>query len=180
VLKKVLGNSWLVLAAAVLAAGTGYLVLNFRRNSAPPVLPVQEISPTPAFDGASGETEPTPEPVTITHYSGPTGGPVRGRITCNYLIPAAPGSQGTARLDADWDNLAAGKNGKAEADVCVGVNGASPGLMSAILQKSGKTSVDAPWISLNAHYDFILTDQRGGDLPGCGGTILSACSIDTN
>jgi hypothetical protein len=182
-IKKILANSWMVLFMGLFVAGSGYLYLNRRRTAS--------VTPRPAASreipsSLASSPEPTPAdfsspvPKKLVATSSPAaGGITRGRITCSYLIPATPDSQGTARLDADWNNLASGTNGKTRAAVCVSVNGAQSGLMSVMSDANGSTSVSVPWISLTADYSFQLFDQHGGDLPDCTGVILSACRINT-
>jgi hypothetical protein len=171
----------------ILAAGGGLLFLlkGTKTPSPAPFTPVRTISPS-LFPEPSPGISPTAMPLSpkntpvIIPPPAVKSGITRGLITCDYQVPATPNEQGIAQINADWNYLVTGKNGKATASVCVSVNGETPSLMSIAYGTDNKTSVSAPWISLNADYNFLLYDRHGNDLPECGGIILSSCRINTN
>lgn len=128
----------------------------------------------------------TPTASTVPEEIKPTGnatssvpGGTRGQITCNYQIPAAPNQYGSASIESNWNNLVLGKNASAKLAICVSVNGTSS-LISVDSHTNGSRVDSAPWISLSTDYVFTLYDDHGGDLPDCGGIVLSSCDLNTN
>jgi hypothetical protein len=92
-----------------------------------------------------------------------------GKISCDYQIPAGPGTYGTAKITAVWNNLS-----QPLTTVCVSVNGQSPTLMSQDNLATGSRDIYATWIARTANYSFNLYNGK------CTGTIISTCRIDTN
>ena len=120
---------------------------------------------TPVFQNS---TQVTPTPAV-------SGGP-SGYISCTNEIPPDPSNNGTAIITSNWNNLVLGVNGTAKAAVCVSVGGKSS-LVSIDNSANGTRTTNVNWIILNATYTFTLYDDHGGDLPDCGGAVLSSCLI---
>jgi hypothetical protein len=176
----------ILVLAAILLVGGGIIFFQ-NRGSQPTQQPAiqSEITPTPEIFPTTSPTpidtdSPVPNQRPAVNGLPQTSGVTRGQITTNYLVPAAPGQQGEAQIDAIWNNLIPGKPGVYTAAICVSVNGQSPTLMSVINKQNGSTSINVPWISQNANYNFLLYDQHGGELTNCQGTELSAADLNTN
>jgi hypothetical protein len=158
---------WVIVS--VIFAGGLYLVES--NPETPPAIVV--TAPTSTPQPTESETQPSVTPSSTTTpakgvpAASQAGGTKRGQITCDYQIPAAPGTQGQAELKANWTNLT-------QAAICVAVNGGTPAVMTISNKANGTMTVEAPWISQNGNYNFILYDGN------CGGTVISSCTVNTN
>ena len=164
----------------ILVAGAAFLAFRNKKSAEPAAsyqisnIQTQSIEPSASPKSTPISTPMLTTPAQSAGSSGQiTNGTTRGQIVCDYVSPAAPGTFGTANIESNWNNLVYGKNGKAEAEVCV--NGSK---MSINNSANGSMTNPAPWISLDAGYTFTLYDEHGGDLPDCSGVELSVCSIN--
>jgi len=177
---------WFIVIIALIAVIVTFIVVRKK-----PVT-TNQVAPNSAIIQVSPSTEPTqepppsPTPVTKSETESPTEyittapGVTSGNLTCNYLIPAAPNRFGTVSIDTTWNNLIPGTNGKYKADLCVTADGgATQTLMTSKTKISGVSTETADWISLSSDYTFTFFDEHGGELPQCGGIVLSSCQIHT-
>ncbi len=164
----------------VILAEGGYLLnrnSNYKSqitNKERPIINLQiTSSPDPTL---TPNPEPTPEASSVNKIASRVqamanvSGAATGKIKCDYQVPAIPNSQGTAEITAGWGNLASD-----EAAICLSVNGQTATLVTSKPIASGSMTVNAPWISLNANYNFLLEDTTL-----CNGTVLASCRINTN
>lgn len=141
-----------------------------------PLAPIQSGSSYPIM---TPSLSPTATIMPFNHPTIPhTSGFERGQIICAYQFPPTPGNFGDAKIEANWNNLVAGKNSTYKLDICLSING-NNSLVSTALDQNGSTVADTPWISMNTDYTFNLYDDHGGDIGTCGGIILSSCRINT-
>lgn len=176
---------WTFGVVVILVIGGAYYFF-FSNKSQPNQ--TENIQPTPTEFVTNPEITPeltptsTPTPsskqATKTTTTVPNG-PPQGQIVGNYQVPVGPTTYGTADISATWNNLTIGKNGSAQAAVCVAVNGQTPTLMSLDNSTNGSRENSAPWLAPNGNYTFILYDDHGGDSTNCAGTVLSSCQINT-
>lgn len=137
-------------------------------------VPISESTPSPV-----NYSSPLPTKVAVSSVA--PSGVERGQIICDYRVPASPGEYGVAQIDFNWNNLIRGKNGLVKVDVCVSPNGgASQSLIASYSSLNGNDSINASWIARNSVYNFSLFDGHGGDLPNCGGILLSSCQVISN
>ncbi len=129
------------------------------------------LTPTRAVSSNNQNAPATPAPTGVSGGS-------RGQVTCTLTIPPDNQNYGQANFGYNWNNLVAGANGTAKVELCADSGGKSS-LMSENFGANGSSATSANWIILNGYYTFTLYDEKGGDLPQCGGASLSSCVIDT-
>lgn len=182
---KFVKEYWIFGVVVILLISGGYY---FLFSNKPKTFQTENIKPTPteviSIPEITPEISPTPTQIpevnkVINTTTIVPNGPAQGQIVCNYQIPVGPNTYGTAAINTTWNNLTIGKNGSAQAAVCVRVNGQGQTLMSLDNSANGSREDSAPWLAPNGSYNFILYDDRGGDAANCAGTILSSCNINT-
>jgi len=186
-------NKWLLILIVVIVIALGSICLitfSIKNNKTNKAYKNKSFLPLPTENSQINSSPETPTdtpivtpveaPIEATPISQPasvSGGP-RGQIVCNYQIPPDATNYGSADIESNWNNLIPGSKGTTKAAICVSVNGSSS-LMSLDTTANGSRSTEINWIILNASYTFTLYDDHGGDLPDCGGAVLSSCGIKT-
>lgn len=186
-MNKFFKNYWvLVILAVLLAVVISYLLLINKSlpNRINSTSSIQTPSvPTESISGPTSPLIPTSTSVPVGgQVNMPTAisnGPPQGQITCNYQIPFGPTTDGSAVISATWSNLIVGKNGSAQAAVCVQASGQASALMSLNDSASGSWENNISWLGPNTVYTFTLYDEHGGILGNCAGAVLSSCGIST-
>ena len=181
---KFLKSHWFFEALAILFIVIAYYLL-FYNKSQPnkirytgvqiPPTGVTNLKITPELISTP---TPTPSNTPSTNATVIPNGPPQGQIVCNYQIPVGPTTYGTADIKATWNNLATGKNGSTQTEVCIIVNG-TPALMSLDNSANGSRDTSVSWLAPNGNYTFNLYDNHGGDFTKCAGPLLSSCQITT-
>ncbi|HWA51785.1 MAG TPA: hypothetical protein VG895_01870 [Patescibacteria group bacterium] len=143
----------------------GYLFFKNQNDSSYNVIHTnQKHTPLPSFPAETNIVS-TPEPINITTNSENKIQDNSNSISCNYVTPAGPDMQGTAKINYSWVN--------SKTSLCDSVNGGSNNLLINNQNLNGSDIYNANWISLNTSYQFNLFNDLN-----CNGQIIESCNIN--
>lgn len=167
----------------ILVVVGGYVILKNTNKSKDPVKIAQYITTaTPIIPIVTPTLTPKPTILAsikpLVNINSQSSTVTSRKIVCNYQIPPTPDKFGTASIESSWSNVGIGKNGSVKIAVCVSTDGNNK-LLSTDNRTNGTRVDNTPWIALDAIYVFSLYDDRGGDLPDCGGELIASCMIST-